>query len=617
MAMMRKHAVVLAMMLLFAFALPRVTAKEIPDIHMQGISDTVMQECASGSISFEDVSYLARKSRDGTYVVTVSFRLDMDIRADDGATVSVFCAGQSQKIRLTGAGVYQFTFRGLSERPEVRLVAEVPLQSQDQCVYTGVVTALSMDDYRKVDDPYCTEVLVTPDRILDIHKYEGEGIPLPGIVFRIYRVAELSELEKIALSEKPTREDIRRYSVPEALVATLTTDPDGFATLNLTEAGYPDGIYLVVELPDITGEETAPFFLRIPGIAEDGVSNSYTVTVDSERRVGDPPEISEHILEPDGGDTSCDIFRSHTRILRVSIPTALSGSRKFTISETLPPQLTYVQGSPVVKVLTKSGEEKQLFWNTHFYVSEGSISGDGEPKDHFVIALTQRGMAYVMENLGEGALTPELRVHYEAYLDEDAVLGVYIRSFAKVEHVDHYGRATSAETESFGVCTGAVRLRMTDAEGEPLPGARFRIARAAAEADSAASGSKIEKIIVDGESIDVVFVPFVPGNDLSAPLVDSVATDENGEASFGGLAFGTCYIVESQAPAGHDRLTEPIEVQVNDLSHQADNAFLIAGPGADLPETGDNGRFLFTALGISIVCGASLMLLLNHRRGML
>ena len=481
--------------------------------------------------------------------------------------------------------------------------------------------AKEMVDYQKDDGPGCAEILVAPDRILIVRKYLDEDIPLPGISFRIYRVATFSELGTgdIPLAEDLTREDILRYSVPEALVATMTTDAEGSAVFNFTEAGYPDGVYMVVELSDVTGEEEEPFFLKIPGTAEDGISNAYTVTVDSMKRGGTVPEISENILAPDGGDTSYDLFRSHTRVLRVSIPTALGGSRKFTIAETLPLELTYVQGSPVVKVLTKSGEEKQLFWNTHFYVSEGNIYGDGEPKDHFVIALTQRGMTFVVDTLGEGTVAPELRVYYEAYIDEDAVPGVYVRSFVKVDHVDHYGRSCGAETESYGVCTGSVRLRMTDAEGAPMPGARFRIARVATEARAAVSGSKVEKITVDGEMVDVIFVPFVPGDDLSVRVTDMVTTDENGEATFSGLAHGTYYIVETRGPSGYDRLVEPIEVQINDLSHRTDIApdatVLVVQPNADIPETGEAGTMLFTAFGLSVVCGASLMLLVNHRRG--
>ena len=41
-----------------------------------------------------------------------------------------------------------------------------------------------------------------------------------------------------------------------------------------------------------------------------------------------------------------------------------------------------------------------------------------------------------------------------------------------------------------------------------------------------------------------------------------VKTDENGAATFGGLANGDYYLVETKAPAGYNQLTEPYKVTV-------------------------------------------------------
>ena len=462
-----------------------------------------------------------------------------------------------------------------------------------------------------------TESPEIPDRIIEIHKTEGEKIPLPGIIFKIYRVAALDqpEAEDILLTQKPTREDIRRYRVPEGLVATLTTDPDGFASFNFTENGCPDGIYMVVELPDISGEVTDPFFLRIPGIPEDGTQMQCTVTIRSKRAVDSVPDIAVDILEPDKREASFDVFRPHLRILRVSIPMGLDRARKFTVSDTLPPQLAYVWGSPIVKLFTGNGEERQLQWNTHYYLSEGTLSGDAGPEDHFVIALTQQGMSFIMGSLVEGTASPELRVYYEACIDESAVPGTYIHSRAQVDHVDRYGRGFYAEAQSAGVCTGGIKLHRADMDGLPLAGTRFRIAREAEEAGPADPGVEVEKLTVDGKLLDVVFVSFVPGMDLSLPRVDTVATDENGDVSFCGLAHGTYYIVETGGPA------EPIEVRIDDMSHRTDDdrdhTVLVMDPKVAFPQTEGKGTMPITAAGLGIVFTASLMLLVNYRRGRL
>ena len=469
--------------------------------------------------------------------------------------------------------------------------------------------------------PYNEDTSLGHDRIVDIYKTVGEEIPLPGIVFRIYKVATLEQLETgdVSFPEKPSRDDIRRYGVPEALVATLSTDAEGFTTFNFTAGGFPDGIYMVVELPDVSGEVAEPFFLRIPEIAEDGSAERYTVTVRSKNAIESAPDIAVHISELDKVYASFDMFRSHLRILRVSIPIGIANAKKYAVTDTLPPQLTYIRGSPVVKLFTRSGEERQLLWNTHFYLSEGSLSGDEGPRGHFVFALTQRGMSYVATSLGEGSAIPELRIYYEAYIDEDALLGAYIFSQAKVDYVDQYGRGFSAETESAGVCTGGIHLHKSDMEGVPVPGARFKIARVATEEELADPRVKVEKLKIDGKLLEIVFVSFVPGKDLSLPRVDTVTTDENGDASFCGLAHGTYYIVETMAPAGFDLPAEPIEVRIDDISYRTDDELdttvQVLGAAMDLPQTGDSGMAPFTAIGLSLACFASLMLLLNYRKG--
>lgn len=468
------------------------------------------------------------------------------------------------------------------------------------------------------------EAAAGPDRILEIRKFAADGeTPLPGIVFRIYKVAALPnvELEETLRGKRPTQEDVRTYGIPEALIATLITDPEGFATFNFTVSGHPDGVYMVVELPDVSGVEQEPFFLRVPGPAEGGSGYVYSVEV-CRKSIGDMvPEISVDVGTPGQEPVSSDAFRPHVRILRAGIPMGLANARKYTLSDTLPPQLSYVWGSPVVKLYTTEGKEHQLLWDGHFYVSELTLIGDGEPRDHFSITLTRRGAAYITELLGEGDEVPELRVYYEACIDEDAVPGEYIFSKASVNYINRYGTEYMAEAESAGICTGGLRLRNTDAEGRPIPGARFRIARQATEEELADPGGKVESLTVDGQAVDVVFVSFVPGEDLSVPRVDAVTADGNGDVAFFGLGYGTYYIVETCVPAGFELLSDPIEVRIDASSHLGDGVrdptLLVTTPRFILPQTGRLGMELFTPVGLGVVCCSSLMLLLDHRRGKL
>lgn len=477
--------------------------------------------------------------------------------------------------------------------------------------------------YDKISSVY-DDVPVTPDRVLDIRKVAGDDeTPLPGVIFKVYKLAGLSlpEAEELLGQKDLASEDIQSYRISENLVATLNTDPNGIASFNFTEEGYPDGIYMVEELPDVSRVAQAPFFLQIPGTSEDGAEAVYTVKILRKSVVDIVPELSVDVGGLDLLSASADAFRPHVRILRTDIPAGLGSAKKYTLSDTLPPQLTYVWGSPVVKLYTTEGVERQLLWDSHFYVSERTLIGDGEPKDHFTITFTRRGLAYIMEILGEGDRIPELRVYYEAYLDEDAVPGAYVCSKARVEYMNRYGTGYIGEAESAGVCTGGIWLHSIDDAGTAMPGAKFRIAREATEAELADPGVKVVRSIVDGRELDLVFISFVPGRDLSVPKVDTVTTDGNGDAVFCGLAHGTYYIAETEAPAGFDLLTEPIEVVIDDRSHRADDirdpALQVVNPLFVLPQTGGMDTTVLTVAGLSVVCCASLMLLVDHRRGRL
>lgn len=463
-----------------------------------------------------------------------------------------------------------------------------------------------------------------PDRILEIRKFATDGeTPLPGIVFKIYKIAALPnvELEETLRGKRPTQEDVRTYGIPEALIATLTTDPEGAASFNFTAAGHPDGIYMVVELPDVYGIEQEPFFLRVPGPAEGSHGCAYSVQVRRKSIEDTVPEISVDVGALGQGPASADAFRPHVRVLRAGIPIGIANARKYTLSDTLPPQLSYVWGSPVVKLYTTEGEERQLLWDGHFYVSELTLIGDGAPRDHFTVTLTRRGAAYIAELLGEGNEVPELRVYYEACIDEDAIPGEPVFSKARVDYINRYGVEYIGEAESAGICTGGLRLRNTDAEGRALPGARFRIARQATEDELADPGVKVESLTVDGRNVDAVFVSFVPGDDLSAPRVDTVTADGNGDVAFFGLAYGTYYIVETGVPAGFEMLSDPIEVRIGETSHHGDGdrdpTILVTTTRFILPQAEGLSMELFTPVGLGVVCCASLMLLLDHRRGKL
>ena len=95
-----------------------------------------------------------------------------------------------------------------------------------------------------------------------------------------------------------------------------------------------------------------------------------------------------------------------------------------------------------------------------------------------------------------------------------------------------------------------------------------------------------------------------------------VTTDDNGKASFDGLANGTYYLVETKAPAGYNQLTEAKEVTVNGgttetaltVTERVENQ-----AGTLLPSTGGMGTTVFYVLGAVLVVGAGVLLVTKKR----
>lgn len=96
-----------------------------------------------------------------------------------------------------------------------------------------------------------------------------------------------------------------------------------------------------------------------------------------------------------------------------------------------------------------------------------------------------------------------------------------------------------------------------------------------------------------------------------------VKTDENGAATFGGLANGDYYLVETKAPAGYNQLTEPYKVTVagsdTDTAKLSVTAKVANNTGTLLPSTGGMGTTVFYVLGAVLVLGAVVLLVTKKR----
>lgn len=97
-------------------------------------------------------------------------------------------------------------------------------------------------------------------------------------------------------------------------------------------------------------------------------------------------------------------------------------------------------------------------------------------------------------------------------------------------------------------------------------------------------------------------------------LLESFTTIAGTKITIIGLDLeDTYYLVELEAPAGYNKLKDPVEVKVN-----AQNTYFVEVPnstGTELPSTGGMGTTLFYVFGSVLVIGAAVLLITKKRVG--
>lgn len=331
------------------------------------------------------------------------------------------------------------------------------------------------------------------------------------------------------------------------------------------------------------------------------------------------PELHMDVSQVGQKRDTFSLGQRHLWILRGSIPLEIAQAQKYTVTQTLDPSLTYEPGSLEVSVCFENGGNKILNMEVDYTFTAGAVKEVALTADRISISLTPEGMAQA-----EGAA--ELQFRYYARINENASMGAQILAQAQLNYADPAGQPFVEVSDKAAVYTGGIHILLTDSANNPLSGGRFMIAHKASEKEQQDPAVTVELLDTGEETVAVVYDSFY-GETLSGGKQDIAVTRADGTAAICGLAFGSYYLVQIDAPTGREPHGDPVKVKVDEVSYltrkdgwqdsagrTVDNTVCISNSGIVVPLTGGGGTAVYTASGSAVILSACLLLWFNRKK---
>ena len=220
----------------------------------------------------------------------------------------------------------------------------------------------------------------------------------------------------------------------------------------------------------------------------------------------------------------------------------------------------------------------------------------------------------------------EFTVTYYAKVNKAA--DVSTKNNATLEYGNNPGETTTTTPSEAKTPTYPLDINKTKkGSEEKLAGAKFRLYSSEADAKANAESKAIKVSPV---------VASVAGNYVVDPTSDNTvfesveSIDRKGyNLHVNGLAAGTYYLVETEAPAGYNKLTAPIKVEITksttgnevdwtlskDNTPETDKIIDVENStGSILPSTGGMGTIAFTVVAALLVLGVAVSFIRDRKR---
>ena len=276
----------------------------------------------------------------------------------------------------------------------------------------------------------------------------------------------------------------------------------------------------------------------------------------------------------------------------------------YVITDTLPVGMTYSAITSVVAVVGEGDTAAETSWvaTTNYTVAyEEKDTGD-------VLTITLKKESVTA--LGQDA---DIVIIYTATVDTDAAIATANTNTAILTYNGETAQATSTvyvyELGVFKYTPSGNADDATTADVDesktPLAGAKFKLYKevTTGEGDAAVT-TTYYAVTATADANDVyVFDSWTTDADQATVFVSPA----DGEFTVRGLDTDTYKLVETEAPAGYNVLTAPVDavlsgvVQVENLS------------GTELPSTGGIGTTIFYVVGALLMAGAGVLLVTKKR----
>ena len=214
-------------------------------------------------------------------------------------------------------------------------------------------------------------------------------------------------------------------------------------------------------------------------------------------------------------------------------------------------------------------------------------------------------------------------VTYYAKVNKDAV--VTEKNSAKLEYGNDPDNTTTTTPSEAKTPTYPLDINKYAKGGDnkKLAGAKFKLYSNKEDAD-AANDNSIKVSAVAGKAGHYVVDPTSTTTEFVS--VDSITGVDGYNLHVNGLAAGTYYLVETKAPEGYNKLTDPIKVTItkagdtnwtvkkNDTAENDKIIDVENSTGSLLPSTGGMGTIAFTVVAALLVLGVAVSFIRDRKR---